>query len=116
MIVGNYATGKSHLMSVLSAIAEYDSLSNYLQNPQVVESARSVVGKFKVIRTELGSTTMDLREFVTSQLEATLSDWGIEYQFPPRDKIPKNISKIKIQVAPVVIKGLNMKISLLFIN
>lgn len=33
LIVGNYGTGKSHLMSVLSAIAEYDSLSNYLQNP-----------------------------------------------------------------------------------
>jgi predicted ATPase len=90
LIVGNYGTGKSHLMSVLSAIAEYDSLSNYLQNPQVVDSARSVVGKFKVIRTELGSTTMDLREFVTSQLEATLSEWGIEYQFPPRDKIPNH--------------------------
>lgn len=90
LIVGNYGTGKSHLMSVLSAIAEYEELSNYLQNPQVAESARFIAGKFKVIRTELGSTTMDLREFVCSQLESALCGWGIDFEFPSRDKIPNH--------------------------
>lgn len=90
LVVGNYGTGKSHLMSVISAIAEYPELSNYLQNPQVAESVRSIAGKFKVIRIELGSTTMDLREIVCSQLEAALSDWGIDFQFPPRDTIPNH--------------------------
>nr|MBA3921240.1 ATP-binding protein [Nostocaceae cyanobacterium] len=79
-----------HLMSVLSSIAEHQELSGYLQNPQVAESAIPIAGKFKVIRTELGSTTMDLREFVTSQLEEALSDWGIEFKFPPRNKIPNH--------------------------
>jgi predicted ATPase len=87
LVVGNYGTGKSHLMSVISAIAEHKELSSYLQNPQVVESARPIAGKFKVIRIELGSTTMDLREVVCSQLEAALLNWGIEFQFPPRDTI-----------------------------
>ncbi|MEH1940777.1 MAG: DUF6079 family protein [Nostoc sp.] len=87
LVVGNYGTGKSHLMSVISAIAEYTELSSYLQNPQVAESARPIAGKFKVIRIELGSTTMDLREVVCSQLEAALLNWGIEFQFPPRDTI-----------------------------
>ncbi|MEH2336436.1 DUF6079 family protein [Nostoc sp.] len=90
LIVGNYGTGKSHLMSVLSAIAEHTELSSYLQNPQVAESARPIAGKFKVIRIELGSTTMDLREVVCSQLEAALLDWGIEFQFPSRDTIPNH--------------------------
>lgn len=90
LIVGNYGTGKSHLMSVLSAIAEHQELSESLQNPQVAESAGSIAGKFKVIRTELGSTTMDLREFVCSALEEALSDWGIEFEFPSRDKIPNH--------------------------
>jgi Family of unknown function (DUF6079) len=90
LVVGNYGTGKSHLMSVLSAIAEHESLSENLQNPQVVQSAIPIAGKFKVIRTELGSTTMDLREFVISQLEEALFEWGIEFQFPSRDKIPNH--------------------------
>jgi predicted ATPase len=90
LVVGNYGTGKSHLMSVLSAIAEHELLSENLQNPQVVQSAIPIAGKFKVIRTELGSTTMDLREFVISQLEEALSDWEIEFQFPSRDKIPNH--------------------------
>lgn len=90
LVVGNYGTGKSHLMSVISAIAEHTELSSHLQNPQVAESARPIAGKFKVIRIELGSTTMDLREVVCSQLEAALLDWGIEFQFPSRDTIPNH--------------------------
>ncbi|MEH2331136.1 DUF6079 family protein [Nostoc sp.] len=87
LVVGNYGTGKSHLMSVISVIAEHTELSSCLQNPQVAESARPIAGKFKVIRIELGSTTMDLREVVCSQLEEALLTWGIEFQFPPRDTI-----------------------------
>ncbi|MBD2526579.1 DUF6079 family protein [Nostoc sp. FACHB-133] len=90
LVVGNYGTGKSHLMSVISAIAEHQELSNYLQNPQVAESTRPIAGKFKVIRIELGSTTMDLREVVCSQLEEALLTWGIGFQFPARDTIPNH--------------------------
>ncbi len=90
LVVGNYGTGKSHLMSVISAIAEHAQLLTVLQNPQVAISAANIAGKFKVIRTELGSTTIDLREFVCSQLEEALFEWGIEFQFPPRDKIPNH--------------------------
>lgn len=90
LVVGNYGTGKSHLMSVISAIAEHTELSSYLQNPQVAESARPIAGKFKVIRIELGSTTMDLREVVCSQLEEALLTWGIGFQFPARDTIPNH--------------------------
>ncbi|MTJ55916.1 ATP-binding protein [Anabaena sp. UHCC 0253] len=89
-IIGNYGTGKSHLMSVISAIAEYPQLSTTLQNPTVAHSVSSIAGKFKVIRTEVGSTTMDLREFICSQLELALFDWGINFQFPERDKIPNH--------------------------
>ncbi len=90
LVIGNYGTGKSHLMSVLSVIAEHAQLTTALQNPQLAQSAAAIAGKFKVIRTELGSTTMDLREFVCSQLEEALFDWGIEFQFPARDKIPNH--------------------------
>lgn len=82
LVVGNYGTGKSHLMSVLSALAEHAELASALTHPLVGEAAAQVVGKFKVVRTELGSTTMDFREFVCSQLEEALAGWNITYRFP----------------------------------
>ncbi len=90
LVVGNYGTGKSHLMSVLSAIAEHEDIPESLRHPAVAKAAKPIAGKFKVIRTELGSTTMDFREFVCSQLEEALARWGVTYTFPPRDKIPNH--------------------------
>ncbi len=90
LVVGNYGTGKSHLMSVISAVAERGELLDALTNEDLVAAARRIAGRFKVARTELGATTMDFREFVCSQLEEALATWGIEYRFPPRDTIPNH--------------------------
>ena len=90
LVVGNYGTGKSHLMSIISAIAERAELLDALTNPGVANAARRIAGRFKVARTELGATTMDFREFVCSQLEEALGGWGVDYRFPPRDKIPNH--------------------------
>ena len=64
LVVGNYGTGKSHLMSVISAIAEHGELVSDLSNPKTEESARRLAGRFKVVRTEIGTTTMSLRDIV----------------------------------------------------
>ena len=90
LIVGNYGTGKSHLMSVLSAVAERADLADILGNAAVAEAACRIAGKFKVARTELGSTTMDFREFLCSQIEEALASWDVAYRFPPRNKIPNH--------------------------
>lgn len=90
LIVGNYGTGKSHLMSVLSAVAEREDLVDCLRHESVAAPAGAIAGKFKVVRTELGSTTMDFREFVCSQLEEALASWGVTYHFPRRDEIPNH--------------------------
>lgn len=90
LIVGNYGTGKSHLMSVISAVAEHSDLVDALRSEAVASEAKSVAGKFKVIRTELGSTTMDFRDFVCSQIEEAMDSWGVTYRFPPRDEIPNH--------------------------
>ncbi len=90
LVVGNYGTGKSHLMSVLSSIAEHPEFSSLLSNSEVAEKAQAICGRFKVVRTELGSTTMDFREFVCSQLEQALESWGVDYHFPPRNEIPNH--------------------------
>ena len=90
LVVGNYGTGKSHLMSVISAVAERAELVDALTHPDVAAAAGRIAGRFKVARTELGATTMDFREFVCSQLEEALAAWGVDYRFPPRDTIPNH--------------------------
>ncbi len=89
LVVGNYGTGKSHLMSVLSAIAERADLADSV-DPRLASPAQRIAGRFQVARTELGATTMDFRTFVCSQLEEALARWGIDYRFPARDTIPNH--------------------------
>ena len=91
LVVGDYGTGKSHLMSVISAVAERGELADEL-DPRVREAARPIAGRFKVVRTELGATTMTLRDFVCSALEEALEEWGAEggFRFPPADEIPNH--------------------------
>ena len=62
LIVGNYGTGKSHLMSVISSLAENEEFIALLTNDKVRKAAPVIAGKFKVIRLEIGSTEMSLRD------------------------------------------------------
>jgi hypothetical protein len=82
LIVGNYGTGKSHLLSVLSSVAESADLVPVLTNESVRLCSASIGGKFKVIRLEIGSTKMALQEIITTAIEKHLSDWGVSFQFP----------------------------------
>ena len=90
LIVGNYGTGKSHLMSVISSVAESEELQGLLKHEKVRAAATAIAGKFKVIRLEIGSTEMSLREIITGHLEEKLAEWGINFQFPPAVKIREN--------------------------
>jgi hypothetical protein len=90
LVVGNYGTGKSHLMSVLSAVAEYPQLVPLLDHPEVREAAQTIAGRFKVLRTEIGGVTGSLRDILLSELEVALEDWGTPYTFPPADRVTNN--------------------------
>lgn len=91
LIVGNYGTGKSHLMSVLSAVAEHAGLAADLRHPGVAEAAvDGVAGRFLALRTEIGGTQMPLRDIVFRQLEAFLGRHGIDVRFPAATEVPNN--------------------------
>jgi hypothetical protein len=90
LIVGNYGTGKSHLMSVISAVAEHKEFTSYLNNPQVAKAAETIAGKFIVVRTEIGATTMSLRDIITAELEEHLGMLNVSYAFPDADKVVGN--------------------------
>ncbi len=82
LVVGNYGTGKSHLMSILSAVAEHGDLAQSLSNEQVTHAAGAIAGQFRVVRAEIGATTMPLRDILFGELELALGDMGIDYSFP----------------------------------
>jgi predicted ATPase len=82
LVIGNYGTGKSHLLSVISALAEYAELTQALSHDQVAASASAIAGKFKVVRTEIGATTMSLRDILIAELEEHLATLGVDYRFP----------------------------------
>ena len=82
LIVGNYGTGKSHLMSVLSLIAEDSDYVPLLRHAAVRAAAEDIAGKFKVHRIEI-SSQMTLREIITQELERFLVKQGVSYTFPP---------------------------------
>ncbi len=90
LVVGNYGTGKSHLMSAISAVAEHADLQSALRHPLVRQAASRIAGRFQVVRTEIGSTEMSLRGILTGELEQRLAGLGVDYTFPPADAIPNN--------------------------
>ncbi len=87
LIVGNYGTGKSHLMSVISSLAEEKSLLSEVSNDAVADAAVQIAGKFKVIRMEIGATEMSLRNILVAQLEEGLEQMGVDFTFPDADTI-----------------------------
>jgi hypothetical protein len=91
LVVGNYGTGKSHLMAMVSTLAERSDTVKLLTNNAVAEKATSIAGRFKVVRAEI-NTKMPLRNFFCGTLETSLSGMGIDYEFPSetKEKNPKD--------------------------
>jgi hypothetical protein len=81
-IVGNYGTGKSHLMSVISSIAEHADLLDHVKHLGVRQELAEIAGKFKVSRQETTAMDVPLRNIVFKQLENDLKSMGIDYHFP----------------------------------
>jgi len=91
-IVGNYGTGKSHLMAVIGAVAEGAAYLPDLRNRAMQEKAAVFAGRYKVVRMELGAVTRRLYYIITDQLSAYLHSEGIEYTFPRLDDVGENKS------------------------
>ena len=88
LVVGNYGTGKSHLMSVVSSIAADPTLVEELNHVGVRGAASQIAGRFKVIRTEIGATTMSLRDILVAEIEENLEKkFGVNFVFPDAGSI-----------------------------
>ncbi len=90
LIVGNYGTGKSHLMSLISGLAEHPDLAKLVKHDDVAKSAKTISGKFKVVRLELPATRKSLRNIVCGRLEDFMSDEGLSFTFPTDEQVDSN--------------------------
>ncbi|MGO1585864.1 MAG: DUF6079 family protein, partial [Mesonia sp.] len=79
-IVGNYGTGKSHLMSLVSLIAENEELINLVKEEKPKQELTAIAGKFKVLRFELGGTE-SLWDFITFKIEDFFEELGVDFSF-----------------------------------
>lgn len=86
-IVGTYGTGKTHLMSVIAAVAEFGELRDRLRHAALASKLEPTSGMFQVIRFDIGASAMSLRDIVCTELTKGLAARGVDYQFPPIDKV-----------------------------
>jgi len=91
LVVGNYGTGKSHLMSVVSGLAADASLLEGLKNAGVRNAASQIAGRFKVLRAVIGASEMSLRDLLIQELEEYLASIGVHYEFPKADRISNHM-------------------------
>lgn len=96
-VVGNYGTGKSHLMSLVSLIAADDSLIDLVTEEKPKKELQKVAGKFKVLRFELGNTE-SLWTVITDQIESYLKTEGIDFSFEGHGPKPY-FDKLKLMMA-----------------
>lgn len=77
-IVGNYGTGKSHLMSLFTLIAENPDYLSLVSNDKAHENLNKIAGKYNVLRFELGNS-QELWSIVCYQIDKYLRSVGIDY-------------------------------------
>lgn len=95
LVVGNYGTGKSHLMSVISSVAKDADNLQYLQNKKFAKEMECIAGKFEVLRIEIGGVTMSIREILFGFIEDDFAVRGIDFEVPDFDTVRDNKKLIR---------------------
>ena len=89
-LVGNYGTGKTHLLSVISAIALDASNLAHLRNQKFAEDAKSIAGRFEILRIELGAVHTPIREVIFSEVQKDFKARGLTFDYPDVGSITNN--------------------------
>jgi energy-coupling factor transporter ATP-binding protein EcfA2 len=90
LVVGNYGTGKSHLLSLISGLAEHADLTRLVRDKDVAAAAKAIAGKFKVVRLEIPATKKSLRNIICGRLEDFLAGEGLTFTFPADAQVDSN--------------------------
>lgn len=77
-IVGSYGTGKSHLMSLFSLVAEDKAYLDLVSSDKAKDELEKIAGKYKTIRFELGND-QELWDIVCYRIDEGLKKMGVDY-------------------------------------
>ena len=97
-IVGNYGTGKSHLMSLFTLIAEDANYLELVNNDKAKEALSAIAGKYKVLRFEMGNT-QDLWDIVCYQLDKFITEHGVDYSISDDNSLDSYYVKLRKMMA-----------------
>jgi hypothetical protein len=89
-VVGSYGTGKSHLMSFLSIIAERAEALDWLKQPEWRERLAPIAGQYTVRRYELNvvdPASMTLYDVISNQLAVIARLERLDFQPSPAAKV-----------------------------
>ena len=73
-IVGNYGSGKSHLIAFLVSVITNPELRNLIKNPKVKQASRKIERSFFTVQFELQPVDVDLSYFFFRELEKQLKE------------------------------------------
>ncbi|MDO5139411.1 MAG: DUF6079 family protein, partial [Oscillospiraceae bacterium] len=90
LLVGNYGTGKSHLMSLVSAVARDADYLSMVQNQKFALDAVCIAGQFEVLRIEFGASQMSLRNIILNKVQQDFTERGLSFAFPDEREIINN--------------------------
>src|SRR6056297_4221676 len=79
LVVGNYGTGKSHLMSVVSAVAHNKNMAEHLRNEKFKNIVKPIEGRFEILRIEIGATKMSFRNIILKKIQDDFENRGLQF-------------------------------------
>jgi hypothetical protein len=97
-IVGNYGTGKSHLMSLVSLVAENEEYLGLISNANAKDALSAIAGKYKIIRFELGND-QELWDIICYQIDKKLKEYGVNYSISADDSLDQYSVKLAKMMA-----------------
>lgn len=97
-IVGSYGTGKSHLMSLFSLVAEDAAYLDLVGSESAKKDLTMIAGKYKTIRFELGND-QELWDIVCYRIDEGLKALGIDYSIAADTSLRSYAEKINVMMA-----------------
>ena len=105
-VIGNYGTGKSHLLSFLSIILSNPEMVQYIQDEEIKDAFSSLNKEFLVVKYELPGLDKSLSEIFFYRVRKQLKEnYGIEIRnidLETEEKDPKElVEEILIEIKEV---------------
>lgn len=102
-IIGNYGSGKSHLVAMLTSIVENPELSEFVNNDKIKDQLKTYDRKFYTVYFELQSGPVELRRWFFDKCKSQLAkkhdihikEFDLEKDYDDKKNIEYIIEKIK---------------------